>query len=42
MVPWRVAVMPPLVVTIDSVKTVVLRKARKSTPFRDLIEYCMV
>ena len=33
--------MPSLVVTIDSVM-VVLRKARKSTPFRDLIEYCMI
>ena len=41
MVPWRVAVMPSLVVTIDSVKTV-LRKARESTPLRDLIEYCMI
>ena len=40
-VPWRMAVMPPVVVTIDSVKSV-LRKARKSTPFRDLIEYCMI
>ena len=33
--------MPSLVVTIDSVKTV-LRKARKSTSFRDPIEYCMI
>ena len=33
--------MPSLVVTIDSVKAV-LRKARKSKPFRDLIEYCMI
>ena len=33
--------MPALVVTIDSVK-VVLCKARKSTPFRDLTEYCMI
>ena len=40
-VPWRTAVMPPLVVTIDSVKWV-LRKARKSTPFGDLIQYCMI
>ena len=35
MVPWSVGV------TVDSVKTV-LRKARKSTPFHDLIEYCMI
>ena len=40
-VPWRVTVMPSLVVTIDSVRHV-LRKARKSTTFRDLIEYCMI
>ena len=40
-VPWRVAVMPSLVVTIDSVKDV-LRKARKSTPFCDVIESCMI
>ena len=40
MVPWRVTVMPSLVITADSVRTV-LRKAQKSTPFRDLIEYCM-
>ena len=33
--------MPSPVVTLDSVKAV-LRKARKSTPFRDLIEYCMI
>ena len=40
-VPWRVAAMPSVVVTIDSVKTV-WRKAWKSTPFRDVIEYCMI
>ena len=40
-VPWRVTVMPSLVLTIDSVRTA-LRKARKSTPYRDLIEYCMI
>ena len=39
--PWRVAIMPSLVVTVDSL-TAVLRKARKSTPFRDLIGYCMI
>ena len=39
--PCRVTVMPSLVVTIDSVMTV-LRKARKSTPFRDLIECSMI
>ena len=33
--------MPSLVVTIDFVKAV-LRKAWKSTPFRDLIECCMI
>ena len=33
--------MPSLVVTIDSV-WVVLQKARKSTPFDDLIEYCTI
>ena len=33
--------MPSMVVTIDCVRTV-LRKARKSTPLRDLIEYCMI
>ena len=33
--------MPSLVVTIDSVR-VVLRKARKSTPFRGPVEYCMI
>ena len=33
--------MPSLVVTIDSVR-VVLRKARKSTPLRGLVEYCMI
>ena len=38
---WRVATMLSLVVTIDSIR-VVLRKARKSTPFRDLVEYCMI
>ena len=38
---WRVAIMPSLVVTIDSVR-VVLCKARKSTLFRDLVEYCMI
>ena len=40
-VPWRVAIMLSLVVTIESVR-VVLRKARKSLPFRDLVEYCMI
>ena len=40
-VPWRVAIMPSLVVTINCVR-VVLRQARKSTPFRNLIEYCMI
>ena len=33
--------MPSLVVTIDFVE-VVLRKARKSTPFRHLVECCMI
>ena len=33
--------MPSLLVTIDSIR-IVLRKARKSTPFRALIEYCMI
>ena len=40
-VPWRVAIMPSLVVTIDCVR-VVLRKAQKSTPFRNLVDYCMI
>ena len=40
-VPWRLTVMPSLAVTIDSVRTL-LRKASKSTPFRDMIEYCMI
>ena len=40
-VPWRVAVKPTMVVTIASVKAL-LHKARKSTPFRDLIEYCSI
>ena len=33
--------MPSLVVTIDRLKNI-LRKPRKSTPFRHLIEYCMI
>ena len=33
--------MTSLLVTIDSVK-IVLRKARKSTPFCNVIEYCMI
>ena len=40
-VPWNVEVLPHLAVTEDRVM-VILRKARKSTPFRDLVEYCMV
>ena len=33
--------MPPLAVTIYSTRRI-LRKARRSTPFRDLEEYCMI
>ena len=33
--------MPDLVVTMDSVR-VMLRNARRCTPFRDLAEYCMI
>ena len=40
-VPWRVPEMPPLAVSIDSVKTL-LCKARRFTPYRDLLEYCML
>ena len=41
LVPWRVSEMPPLRVTLNSLR-VLVRKARRSTPFRDLIEYCMI
>ena len=37
-IPWRVNVMPPLT---DSARRI-LQKARRSTPFRDLVEYCMI
>ena len=40
-IPWRVDVMPPLTVTIDSTRRI-LRKAQRSTLFRYLVEYCMV
>ena len=33
-IPWRVGVTPPLQVTIDSTR-LILRKAKKSTPYRD-------
>ena len=38
---WNNVIMPRLAVTGDSVR-VILRKSRKSTPFRDHIEYGMV
>ena len=40
-IPWRVDVMPPLTVTVDSTRRI-WQKARRSTPFRDLVEYCMI
>ena len=40
-IPSRVDVVPPLAVTIDSTRRM-LRKAKWSTPFRDLVEYCMI
>ena len=40
-IPWRVDVMPPLAVTIDSTRRI-LRKSRRSTPFLDLVEYCII
>ena len=40
-IPWRVDVMPPLTVTIDSTKRI-LRQAGRSTPFRDLVGYFMI
>ena len=38
---WRVGVMLPLTVTIDSTRHIP-QKARHSTPFRDLVQYCTV
>ena len=40
-IPWQVDVMPPLAVTIDTTRRI-LWKTRRSTPFRDLVEYCMI
>ena len=40
-IPWRIDVMPLFTVTIDSTRRI-LWKAQRSTPFRGLVEYCMV
>ena len=40
-IPWRVDVMPPLTVALDSTSRI-LPKAQRSTPFRYLVEYCTI
>ena len=40
-IPWNVSTMPPLSATVLS-SSRNLSKARRSTPYRDLIEYCML
>ena len=40
-IPWAMPMMPPLLVTVDSTRHI-LRKAKRTTPYKDLIEYCML